>query len=393
MEVRKAYKVRIYPNKVQEQILLQTIGACRFVYNFYLNLQVNAYMQTGKNITYADLSRDLTILRNSSEYPWLKEVQATPVQQSLRKLEVAYSRFFRKQSNLPKFKSKRDVRQSFSKPRDWRIHNGRIIIQDNARVKFRGTLPPEGAALKTLTVSVTKTGKWFASIQVIETIEQPNELKGAMGVDLGLTHTAITSDGQKFDNLTFQKKHLKRLKLLQQSLNRKQKGSKRREKAKLEVAQLNEKIANLRKNHLHQVSSAITGKNHAMIAVEDLSVMNMMKNRRLSRSISDVSWGELLRQIEYKQAWKGGEFIKIDRFFPSSKTCSDCLNVADSLPLSIREWICSDCGSRHDRDINAALNILKQAETQLGVESTEGSRKARVTGLVKRGRVRHDVDN
>lgn len=392
MEVRRAYKVRIYPNKQQEQRLLQTIGACRFVYNYYLTLQLNAYAQTGKNIPYADLSRDLTQLRNGDEYPWLKETQSTPLQQSLRVLDKSYGSFFRGHSRLPRFKSKRDAKQSFRKPIDWRLDGKTLYIQQDIIVRCRGRLPSNSSMMKTLTVSVTSTGRWYASIQVIESVEVPAQRTTSIGIDLGLTHLAITSDGQKFDNLTLAKRRAKHLRSLQQSLARKQNGSHRREKAKAEVARLHEKIANQRMNHLHQVSSAITGKNHALIAVEDLSVANMLKNRHLSRSISDVSWSELLRQIEYKQLWRGGQFVKIGRFFPSSKMCSNCQMVIMYMPLSVREWDCPGCGVHHDRDINAAKNILKQAEVQLGVESTDGSRKARVTDSMKRGYVMRDAD-
>lgn len=385
MEVRKAVKLRIYPNKSQEQKLLQTIGACRWVYNYYLTLQVNAYFQTGKNIPYAALAVDLTKIRNGGDYPWLKEVQAQPLQQSLRTLDVAYNNFFRGNTNIPRFKSKKDTRQTFKKFQDWRFSNGKLQIQSDITVRYRGRSPSTLAELKTLTISRTRAGKWYASIVCIETIEVPTKHTASIGIDLGLTHTAITSDGKKYDNLTIAKKRQARIKQLSQSLSRKQKGSNRRSKAKLELARLHEKIANQRMNYLHQVSSAITRKNHALIAVEDLAVANMLKNRHLSRSISDVSWGELLRQIEYKQQWRGGQFVKIGRFFPSSKTCSNCLFVNQEMPLSVREWDCPKCGVHHDRDINAAQNILKQAEVQLGVESTDGSRKVRVTGSVKRG--------
>ncbi len=385
MEVHKAYKMRIYPNKEQEQKLLQTIGACRFIYNYYLNLQVNAYFQTGRNLPYAALATDLTKLRNSDQYPWLKETQAQPLQQSLRVLDVAYNNFFRGRSQNPRFKSKKDNRQTFRKAKDWRFLSSKLQIQSDVIVRYRGRETPNGATCKTLTISRTATGKWYASIEVTERIEIPAEHIMSIGIDLGLTHLAITSDGKKYDNLTLAKKRAKRLKYLQQSLARKQKDSNRREKAKLELARLHEKIANRRMNYLHQVSSAITSKNHALIAVEDLGVANMMKNRSLARSIGDVSWSELLRQIEYKQRWRGGQFVKIERFFPSSKTCSNCLFVNQDMPLSIREWDCPKCGMTHDRDINAAKNILKQVEVQLGVESTDGSRKVRVTGSTKRG--------
>lgn len=385
MEVRKAYKVRVYPNAVQEQKLLQTVGACRWVYNYYLTLQTNAFLQTGRTLAYTDLARDLTKMRNSGEYPWLREVQSAPIQQVLRRLDTAYSRFYRKQASPPRFHTRRDARQSFTKPKDWRMAGDRITVQTDLRLKYRGTPPPDTTVLGSITVSVTTTGKWYVSIGVTECVEVPAERTSPVGVDLGLTHTAITSDGKKFDNLKLAKKRAKHLKYLQQSLARKQRDSNRRAKAKLEVSRLYEKIANQRMNHLHQVSNAITSKNHALIAVEDLAIANMVKNRSLARSISDVAWGELLRQLEYKQSWRGGEFVKVNRWFPSSKRCSSCYRLKDQMSLSERVWTCGGCGVVHDRDINAAKNILKQAEAQLGVESTDGSRKVRVTGSVKRG--------
>lgn len=367
---------------------MQTIGACRWVYNYYLDLQINAYFQTGKSLPYAALAVDLTKVRNSGDYPWLKHIQAQPLQQSLRSLEVAYNRFFRGHAQQPKFKSRKGSRQSFRKFKDWRFIDGRLQIQSDIVVRHRGNNIPEDAICKTLTISKTSTGKWYASVKVTERIDVPTEHTDPIGIDLGLTHLAITSEGQKFDNLTVAKKHAKQMKYLQQSLARKQKGSRRREKAKLELSRLHEKIANQRMNYLHQVSSAITRKNHALIAVEDLAVANMLKNRHLSRSISDVSWSELLRQIEYKQAWRGGQFVKVGRFFPSSKTCSNCLFVNQSMPLSVREWDCPKCGGHHDRDINAAQNILKQAEAQLGAENTESkANNPMVTDSMKRGYV------
>jgi putative transposase len=394
MEIRKAYKVRLYPTQEQEQTLREIVGACRFVYNYYLEMRINAYMQTNETIPYAAWSVDLTKLRNDPRYPWLKEVNRRTITEALRNLDSAYNRFFRKQNALPRFKSRRDARQSFNKPMNWRIDGNRVFIQHGLSVKLRGTLPSKDAVLRGLTVSVTSTGKWYASMACTQAIELPKEYAPSIGIDLGLTHLAITSDGHKYDNPTLARKRAKRLKYLQQSLERKQRGSKRWEKARSEVARLHEKTANQRMNYLHQVSSAITSKNHALIAVEDLAVANMLKNRRLSRSIDDVSWSEFVRQIEYKQQWRSGQFFKVDRFFPSSKTCSNCSFVNQSMPLSMRHWGCPKCGVQHDRDVNAAQNILKQAEVQLGVKSTESkaSDSPMVTGSTKRGHVLHDAD-
>ncbi len=363
--------------------MLRTIGACRWVYNHYLEERKNYYLETKKTLPLKLMSADLTKLRR--EMDWLSGVRLAPLQQSIRCLDVAYNRFFRKEAGFPKFKSRKDCKQTFRKPNKWRIEGKKLLIQSDIFVRARGKLPPSNAKLGTLTIFTTRTGKWYASIKSTEYTETPTERTPPIGIDLGLTHIAITSDGKKYDNLTFAKKQTKRMKQLQQSLRRKQSDSNRREKTRLKFARLHEKIANQRMNYLHQVSSAITSKNHALIAVEDLAVANMLKNHSLARSIGDVGWYDLSKQIEYKQKWSGGQFFRVDRFFPSSKTCSNCYFVRQSMSLDAREWTCERCSTGHDRDINAAKNILKQAEVQLGVEGTDGSRKVRVTGSVKRG--------
>lgn len=382
MEITRGYRVRIYPNKEQEQYFLRTVGACRWVYNHFLEKKRDYYLEHNKALTYGVTSSQLTVLRK--EVDWLSDAQFQPLQQSLRQLDVAYSNFFRKQARFPKFKSRRDSRQSFNKVTGWSIDGNKLSIVRGMSVRFRGTFPAKREG--TLTISRDATGRWYASTLATIQAEQ-TKLSGVIGIDLGLTHLAITSDGDKYDNPSMAKKRAKRMKQIQQSLARKQQGSNRYAKAKLEVARLHRKVANQRINHLHQVSSAITSKNHALIAVEDLAVANMRKNHSLSGSITDVGWGELLKQLEYKQLWRGGQFVKIDRFFPSSKTCSECGFIQQDMPLSVRQWECPRCGAQHDRDINAAKNILKQAGERLGAESTDGSRKVRVTGSVKRGYV------
>lgn len=372
MEIKKAYRLRIYPNRSQEQRLLQTIGACRFVYNYYLDKRKNHYLACGETLKFADLSRDLTQLRKQTE--WMDTVQIVPLQQSLRALDTAFNRFYRKQAGFPRFKTRRAARQSFRKTNGWSIQEDGLFLERGLTIRFRGTRPPAGMQMSTIAVTRTATGKWYASVTCEQLVGKPVELDStALGIDLGLTHLAIASDGEKYENLSVHKRQLQALKTLQQSLSRKDSGSARYRKARLDVARLHEKISNRRMNHLHQVSSAITGKNHALIAVEDLAVANMLKNRHLSRAISDASWGELLRQLQYKQEWRGGRFEKVGRFFPSSKTCNECGYIVQSMPLGVREWDCARCGSHHDRDINAAINIKKQAEVQLGVESTDGS--------------------
>lgn len=350
------YKVKLYPNKTQEQTFLKYCGATRFVYNYFLDRKKTEYLNTGKNLTYCQLSKELTKLRKETD--WMKEVQFQPLQQSLRQLDVAYNRFFRKQSKFPNFK-KKNGKQSVKKVQGWRVQENKIVFAKDFAIKFRGNIPKKGEG--TLTISRNACGQWFASMLGNKEIEQP-ALNGCLGIDLGLNHLAVTSDGGKFKNNRTLKNKLKKLKDRSRTLSKKSKGSNRRKKAKQELAILHNKIENIRKNHLHHVSKAIVSKNHAVIALEDLSVLNMMKNRRLSRSINDAGWGELIRQITYKQKWIGGKTIKINRFFPSSKNCSSCGFILENLSLSEREWDCPKCKAKHDRDLNAAINIKRAGE-------------------------------
>jgi len=385
MNIIRGYKVKIYPNKTQEQFLLQQIGACRFIYNYFLNKKKTAYLETGKNITYLEMSRELTKLRNETE--WLSVFQHQPLQQSLRLLDVAFNRFFRKQAKFPNFHKKQD-KQTIRKVTGWSIKGNKIFISNNMSIRFRGTFPTRREG--TLTIS-RDNGGWWASTLAKETRKTP-KLKGAIGVDVGLNHLAITSDGQKYENERSLKNLLAQIRVASKDLSRKKKGSANRLKAKKRLAQIHLKVANKRKNHLHHVSKSIVSKNHAMIVLEDLSVKNMMGNRRLSRSIADASWGALIKMLSYKQEWNGGEIVKIDRFFPSSKTCSSCGFIVDKLPLSTRNWECPKCKTNHDRDINASINI-KQAGELLGVETKALARTSVRTKLlsVKHGFVKRKL--
>lgn len=380
MEVCKAYKVRLYPNKAQEQKMLQTIGACRFIYNYFLAARKGYYVEYGKTLPYAQMGRDLTVLRNSIW--WLSQVHAEPVHQSLRRLDRTYQRFFKNKRGFPHFKNKKDAKQSFQKHIDWRVVGNKIRIQKDLVVKYRGTID-SAAKLGTLIVSYS-AGKWYASITAKIDLKQPVRRTKPVGIDVGLETLVTLSTGQKFANIQPQKINQARLTCASRVLARRQIGSKRREKARLALARVHEKIANVRKNHLHQISSAITAKNHSLIAVEDLNVRGMVRNRNLARAISDAGWSEFLRQVQYKQEWKGGEFVKVDRYFPSSKTCNVCGFLSETMPLNVRKWKCGSCNTSHDRDVNAAKNIVKEAlayrvrgvDVRLSKQST-----------VKRGRV------
>lgn len=361
MLITKGFKVRLYPNQEQEQYFLTTIGACRWVYNYFLEEKQAYYTEHKETLTYCDTSRILTVLRR--EIDWLSEVQHNPLQNSLRQLDQAYSSFFRKNARLPKFKSKKAPKQSFQKSSGWRVEGNRIRITKNISVRFRGNLPDN--KMGALTVSKTADGRWYATtISKFEVAE--SKLRGAIGIDLGLNDLAITSSGDFYPSIP-----LLDTRKESRALSRTKKDSKARQKARVVLARKHNKIANIRKNYLHQISKAITSKNHAVVAVEKLAVKNMLRNHRLAKSIANASWGELLRQLEYKQRWLGGEFITVDRFFPSSKTCSGCQYILEDLSLSVREWDCPNCDTHHNRDVNAAINILQQAGEQLGVEAMQ----------------------
>lgn len=354
MPIRKAYRVRLYPTQTQVTELIRILGAARFVYNHYLEQRIKYHADTGKTLSLNLMSADLTKLRHDTD--WMRGIQLEPLGQSLRRLDRSFRYFFRRKHGFPNFHSKKDAKQSFQKHLAWRVVANKIYIQNNLHIKFRGSIG--GGTHGTLVVSRHPSGKWFATITATVGVKAPKRYTKPIGLDLGLTHVAITNTGKKYDRVpdTLQPS----LKRAQRTLARSKRGSNRREKARVEVARVYERIANKRSNHLHQISHAITAKNHSLIAVEDLNVKGMVKNRRLSYALHNAAFRELVRQLEYKQSWKGGEFIKVPRFFPSSKTCSKCSAVAPEMPLSVRRWRCV-CGTRHDRDINAAKNILNYA--------------------------------
>jgi putative transposase len=347
----------------------------------------NEYIENKNTMSYHDTALALTSMKKQPGMEWLDVVQVHQLQQSLRDLDMAYGRFFRKKALYPRFKTKDDSHQSFRKPANWRIAGNKIALERGLFIRFRGTKLPEDAKWKSITISKDARGHWHASMKLEQEVTPKTKAGKPVGIDLGLTHLAITSDGKKYDNLQPKKCERKAVKRVQQSLSRKQKGSKRRESAKIALASLHQKLSNRRMNHLHQTSHRLTSKNHALIVVEDLAVKNMQRNHCLAGSIADTGWGEFIRQLEYKQTWRGGELVKIDRFFPSSKTCSNCSYIVGSLPLSIRQWTCPKCSAKHDRDVNAAKMILKQGlRNSLCVESTDGtaSNRGRVTGSTKR---------
>jgi putative transposase len=365
----RAYKYELEPTSEQKQQLNGAFGSCRAVYNLALETKNRAY-QAGKNLTCFDLMKQLPDLKE--EFVWLKDVPSQSLQQAISNLDNAFTNFFKGRASFPKFK-KKDAKQSFRIPISVRVNfeTNCVRLPKCGDVKFYNSREFEGE-VKQATVSKTTTGRYFISILVEDKKELPikKEIKESttIGIDLGLKHFAILSDGTKIENPKFLVKAQKELKVQQRSLSRKKKGSKRREKQKLVVAKLYEKITNQRKDFLHKLSTQIVNE-YDSVAIENLNVSGMIKNKNLAKHIEDVSWGTFESYLKYKADWYGKNILQIGRFEPSSKMCS-CGKVNNQLKLSQREWVCVSCGTLHDRDILAANNIKKfgLGQTQTNVK-------------------------
>lgn len=358
-----AYKYRLYPNMIQKEHIEKHIGACRFVYNLFLEKKITHYTEHGKTLSCFALNNMLPALK--LEFPFLQEVHSQPLQMTSRNLDNAFTRFFREKKGFPKFKSKKNPLQSYQYPQGVKLNwdDKKVYLPKVGDVKCKFHQLFDGT-IKTCTISRTSTGKYFVSILVDDKKNAPEQHPfthdTTIGIDVGIKHFVTLSDGTKIDNSKFFTRSSVKLKKLQQSVSRKVIGSKNYQKSKLKVAKCHEIIANQRSDFLHKLSFKLVSENQA-IAIEDLNVSGMIKNKNLAKHIADASWSEFRRQLEYKCKNFGKTLLVIGRFEPSSKICNHCGYHNNNLELKDRIWCCPECGYELDRDVNAAINIKKFA--------------------------------
>lgn len=354
--MKRAYKYRFYPTTEQAELLAQTFGCVRFVYNSILRWRTDAYYERKEKIGYLQANARLTALKKEPEYIWLNDVSCVPLQQSLRHQQAAFANFFAGRAAYPAFKSKRHKQVAEFTASAFKHRDGELYIAKSKSpldVRWSRELP---SAPSTVTISRDSAGRYFVScLCEFEPVSMPVTAK-TVGIDVGLKDLFVTDTRFKTDNPRYTAKYAKRLTLLQRRLSRKQKGSRNRIKARLKVARLHAKIADCRMDNLHKLSRKLINENQ-VVCVESLKVKNMIRNPKLSKAIADAGWSELVRQLQYKGKWAGRSVVAIDQYLPSSKCCSCCGFTMQKMPLNVRKWHCPECGADHDRDINAARNI------------------------------------
>ena len=357
--VKRAYKYRFYPTPEQAAEFARTFGCVRLVYNKALEERTRAWYGRQRRVSYAETSAMLTAWKHTEELAFLGEVSSVPLQQALRHLQAAFTNFFAKRTRYPKFKSRKKSRQSAEYTRSafrWRDGTLTLAKMDGPlRIVWSRRLP-EGAEPSTVTVSQDAAGRWFVSLLVAEEIIPLPPAASGVGVDAGITSLVTLSTGQKVANPNYERADRRKLAKAQRKLARKQKGSKNRDKARRRVARIHARITDRRRDFLHKLTTRLVRENQTVV-IEDLNVRNMVRNHALARAISDAAWREMRGMLEYKTDWYGRELLVVDQWFPSSKLCSTCGTLTENMSLSVREWECG-CGAVHDRDVNAARNIL-----------------------------------
>ena len=356
--IKYTYKFRLNPTDEQKILLNKHFGSVRYVYNYFLNQRKTEYLENKKSLTYNQQSGFLTQLKK--ELDWLKEINSQTLQSSLKCLDTAYQGFFKKRTQFPRFKSRKN-KNSFTIPQFVSVDGDRLQIpkfRESGGIEMIMERKIKGI-IKHCSISKTPTGKYFVSILTEMEYEPKIKTNMSVGIDLGIKDFLVLSNGTKIKNHRFLKHYEKTLKLNQKYLSRKTRGSVRYEKQRIKVARIHEKITNSRMDLIHKTTNDLIN-NFDIIYLEDLNVKGMMKNHKLSKAISDVSWGKFIDTLEYKSVWNDKKIVHIDRFFPSSKTCSKCGWINNNLTLKDREWTCSKCGEKHDRDKNAAVNILNE---------------------------------
>ncbi|MBQ0127266.1 MAG: transposase [Bacteroidales bacterium] len=368
----------MYPNAEQRQVLARYFGSVRFIYNHYLAERKRQYEENGKSDNYNAQAKELVILKRTEGFEWLKEINSQTLQQTLMHLDTAYKNFFNRTADFPKFKSRKRGGR-FTVPQFCYIEDGYVHIpkfKDGLKVKEHRKVK---GAVRSMTISVTPTGKYYVSILTEEQYEPMQRTNASVGLDMGLKSLVTTSEGETYDNNRYTKKYEQKLTMAQKHLSRKQKDSNGWEEQRMKVAKIHETLANSRRDWQHKVSADIV-RRYDTICVEDLGVKQMEEKKTkagkkncLSKSISDAGWSSLIAMIVYKAEMNDKNVVKVDRYYPSSKTCSVCGWRNDVLTLADRSWTCPDCGTKHDRDVNAAVNILGEGLRVLSIKSSAGT--------------------
>ncbi|HEY9659585.1 MAG TPA: RNA-guided endonuclease TnpB family protein, partial [Allocoleopsis sp.] len=386
-DMERAFKYRFYPTPEQETLLRKTLGCVRLVYNKALAVRMEGWYQRQARIDYQQTSSMLTQWKREEDLSFLNEVSCVPLQQGLRHLQAAFSNFWAGRAQYPNFKKKRNGGSAEFTKSAFKFKDNQVYLAKcNEPLPIRWSRQlPKGAEPSTITVKLEPSGRWTVSLLVDDQTIQPlPPVEKKIGIDAGISSLVTTSDGEKLANPKHFNQLQKKLRKLQKELSRKQKGSRNRDQARLKVARVHAQIRDARQDFLHKLTTRLVRENQTIVA-ESLSVKNMVKNRKLSKAISDAGWSELTRQLAYKAKWYGRTFIQLERWFPGSKLCSKCGHKVERLPLSVREWDCPKCGVQHERDVNAALNHLAAGLAVLvcGATVRPEESKSRKAGAMK----------